>query len=262
MKKFIKKHEIWIFLVLAPLLNTLFVYIRTQDLLPSFVYTHGRFWLLLLLLIVIVKFTKGIKGIKDVFRPMLKWNIHLKWYFFSLLFALTISSIVLLLKAFYYGGELFEFFKLDFSGISLKTTFFLLIWAFVGEVVWVSYSVRELIKTMKPLYASQIVGFFWSLWWLPVVYLNEGVVLDLPVWPLFIGMLGTAGMCAFVYQHTKSGLCVLVLQFMLNMSLIVFPVSPKGGGVPTYIAFVTVYFIVMLGLMYFVNPNKIVKEKI
>ena len=254
MRDFIKKYEIWIFLVLAPIINTLITLANSKGIITGFVYTHGRFYALLFLLICIVKFTRGNEGIKDVFRPMLKWKIHPKWYIFGLVFSLTIAAITLLLKSFYYDSEYLSLLK--FKIPPFKTSFFLLTWAFMGEVVWVSYSIRTLSKMMKPFYASQIIGFFWALWWVPSVTINTGVILDLPLWPLFLNMMGAAGMCTVVYAQTRSGICVWILQYMLNMSLLILPVSPTTGGIPTYSAFATLYFLAMLGFMYFMNPIK------
>lgn len=256
MLDYIKKHEVWIFLILAPIISTIIVYARIKSIIPSFVYTHGRFYALLLLLVCIVKFTRGNEGIKNVFRPMLNWKIHPKWYLFSMFFALTIAISTLLLKAIYFGNNFTSVFKFDFAAISLRSSIVILIWAFVGEVVWVSYSVRQLSKITKPFYASQIVGFFWTLWWVPVVYLNAGVITDLPILPLLLNMLGAAGMCTIVYSQTKSGICVWILQYMLNMSILIIPVSPTVGGIPTYTVFSIIYFLTMLGFMYFMNPTK------
>jgi len=261
MKKFIKEYEIWIFLVLAPLFNTIFVYSKIQGLIPDFAYSHGRFYLLLLLLLFIVRYTKGKKGIKDIFKPMKNWKINPVWYLFSFLFALTIGSITLLIKSFYTDTDYASMYVINIP--LLKQTFNILVWAFVGEVVWVSYSVRELAKKTSLFYASQIVGVFWTLWWIPVVYLNVSVITDLPVWALLLNMMGAAGMCAYVYGNTKSGTCVWVLQFMLNMSLVILPVSPAVGGAATYTIFSILYFFTMLGFMYFMNTEmklKVVKQ--
>ncbi|KAA1246622.1 hypothetical protein [Aquimarina sp. RZ0] len=254
MKDFIKKYEIWIFLVLAPLINTIITYANSKGIITGFVYTHGRFYALLFLLICIVKFTKGNEGIKDVFRPMLIWKINPMWYLFSLSFALTLAAFTLFLKSIYYDIDYYALLKLNVP--TLRNSFFLLTWAFMGEVVWVSYSVRTLSKMMKPFYASQIIGIVWALWWIPSVYINTGVIEDLPAWPLFLNMMGAAGMCAIIYAQTKSGICVWILQYMLNMSIILLPVSPTVGGIPTYSAFATIYFLTMLAFMYFMNPIK------
>lgn len=250
MKDFIKKNEIWIFLVLAPITHTLFVLIRREGYIQGFVYTHGRFFLLLFLLIGIVLYTRGSQGVKDMFRPMLQWKINPFWYLFSLLFALTIAVLTLVIKTYYNDIELLSVLQLDFAATSLWGSFIILIWAFMGEVVWVSYCLRELAKTVNPFFAILIVGLVWTLWWIPAVYLDEGVIPDFPVWPLLLGMTGAAGMCAVVYSETKSGICVWILQFMMNMSLILLPVSPKIGGIFTYKIYAVLYFTVMLLFVY------------
>ena len=196
--------------------------------------------------------TKGNEGVKDLFRPMLIWKIHPKWYLFSLLFAITIGLITLSIKALFHRDMSFLSFNIHIP--PLKFALSVLSWAFLGEVVWIGYAVRELSKIIKPFYASQIIGFVWTLWWLPSVYINIGVIAHLPVLPLFLNMMGAAGMCTIIYSKTKSGICVLVIQSMLNMSLILLPISPDAGR-NTYTIFAVLYFVIMLGFMYLMPPK-------
>lgn len=256
MREFIKKNEIWIFLVLGPIVSAIFVYARIQGLFPRFVYTNGRFCVLLLVLILLVKYTRGIQGVKDIFKPMTNWKVHPKWYLFSILFAFVVGGITLILKSFYIEGDFTSYLKINFGVLTFRGIVALFVWAFLGEVVWVSYCIRELSKIVKPFYASQIVGFVWTLWWIPVVIHGEGVLPGIPIVSLGIFMLGIAGMCTIVYGYSKSGICVLLLQFGLNISLNALSISPSTGGIATFTAFSIVYFLTMLGFMYFTNPAK------
>lgn len=257
MSEFIKKNEIWIFLVLGPVVNVFYVYARIQGLVPRFLYIHGRFCVLLLVLLCIVKFTRGIEGVKDIFRPMLNWRVDPKWYLFGLLFAFIVGTFTVLLKGLYYGGEITRFLKLDIASINFKTSAILLVWAFLGEVVWISYCLRELSKITKPFYASLIVGFFWTLWWIPVIHHGEGILPGIPILPLSIFLMGIAGMCAVVYGQVRSGVVILIMQFMVNMTLNTLSASPTKGGVPTFTAFAIIYFLTMLSFMYYMNPIKV-----
>lgn len=253
-RDFVKKYEIWLFLALAPLFNTVVTYAYSKGIIDAVAYSLGRFYVLMLLLICVVTYNKGIEGVKDLFRPMLVWKIHPKWYLFSLLFSFTICAITLLIKSVNYEIEYASLITPYFP--SLKMSALVLKSAFMGEVVWVSYAIRELSKMIKPFYASQIIGFFWTVWWLPSVFFNAGIIDNLPVWSLTLNMLGAAGMCAIVYGKTKSGICVCLLQFMMNMSVLMLPVSPATGGNQTYSTYAVIYFIAMLGFMYFMNPAK------
>jgi len=257
--KFIKTYEIWIFLLFAPITSAIFVYGIHLHIIPGRLYLHGRFFVLLFLLIGMVKLTRGNSGLKDLFKPMLIWKVPLRWYIFVLFFAPSIACLTLYLKSLYLGLD-FTDFTLNFSIFGeFFFTFNLILFALVGEVVWVSFAVRQLSKIMSPFFASQIVGVVWALWWTPIVIFNVGVITDLPIVALMINMMAAAGMCAIVYMQTKSGICVWILQIMLNSSCLIFPVSP-GADIPTYWAFSIVYFLVMLGLTYYFNLTKISQE--
>lgn len=256
MKEFLKKYEIWVFLVIGPIINAFFVYARYKELIPQFLYNTGRFTVLLIVLICLVIYTRGIAGVKDIFRPMFNWRVSPKWYIFSFFFAFSIGVITLVLKGIYTGAELNRYLIPNIEFLKLRSVVALFVWAFLGEVVWVSYCIRELTKITKPFYASQIVGFVWTLWWIPIIILGIGVLPGIPIISLGIFMLGIAGMCTIVYGYSKSGLCVLMLQFMVNISLNLLSISPSTGGVTTFTTFSIIYFLTMLGFMYFMNPIK------
>jgi len=259
MKQFVKKYEVWIFLVLGPFINLFFVNARVHGLMPSYIYNTGRFCVLLVLLIIILKFTRGNEGIKKLFEPMSNWKVHPKWYFLCLILGPIVATITLLVKGFYYDIEYSSL--LTFRLTTFRGFVALLLWAFLGEVVWVSYCIRELSKITKPFYAGQIVAFFWTLWFIPIVLLGEGIFPNIPILALLTYIMGTAGMCALVYAKTKSSICVLLLQYMLNLTLASLPITPTNGGAPTFTAFAILYFLIMLGFTYFLKPIKIVERR-
>ncbi|MCO4821677.1 MAG: hypothetical protein KC469_06385 [Flavobacteriaceae bacterium] len=257
MREFIKKYEIWIFLVLCPIVNVFFVQARIDGHVSSSVYNTGRFCILLFILICLIKYTRGNRGIIDLFRPMLNWKVHPKWFLLCLVFPTSIALITLLLKAFYNEVEYSTF--IDFRSSTFRGYIAQFVWAFLGEVVWVSYCIRELSKIIKPFYAGQIIAVFWTLWFIPIILLGEGILPEIPIIPAYVFMMGIAGMCAFIYMHTKSGICVLILQSMVNLTLTSFPISPTNGGADTYTVFGIIYFLTMLGLWsidYLIKKNK------
>lgn len=95
------------------------------------------------------------------------------------------------------------------------------------------------------------------MWWTPLVFMDAGISIlpGLPPLALLVNVLGAAAMCAFIYAHTQSGLAVLVLQTVLNSSVLIFPVSPMAGGTATYWAFVTVYAIAGIGMHVIFGPR-------
>lgn len=254
-------HEVWVFLFGAVLVNAIFIGAISQGMLPMKLYNFGRFLLLGLFLATVVLLARGPRGVLDLVRPMLVWRIHPAWYLLALCWGVGMSALTLLGKGFLTDQGLAAI-TMEFSVLGkLGTLVTILVASFVGEIVWVSYSVDRLQRKFSMFVASQIVGVFWTLWWMPMVILNVGIIPGLPPFFLLVSMLGIASMCAFIYSHTHSGLAVLVLQVMLNSSLLVLPVTPREGNITTFACFTVVYFLAAFSLHLCFGKNPLFKSR-
>lgn len=256
----IGRHEVWIFLGLIVVVNTAFVGAIGAGLLPKGLYNYGRFLLLGLTLLAVVLAGSGPAGALDLVRPMARWRLAPGWYLLALGWAAAVAVVVLAGKGLAAGTGLAEV-KANLAVVARpRVMATVLIGSFIGEIVWVSYAVRRLSARFTPFVASQIVGVFWTLWWMPMVVLNIGVIPGLPPAALLVNMLGIAAMCAFVYVHTKSGLAVLILQVMVNSIALVLPVMPTTGGVPTYWAYALAYCAGVLALYLAFGPRPLLLQ--
>lgn len=254
LRQWVHEREVWVFLYLIVVVNAVFVGLISTKTLPGSLYPLGRFALLGGVLGTVVLVGSGWRGILDLLRPMLVWRVHPAWYLVALLWAVMIGTLVLV-------GE--QFLASDPTPMTATVSAVLkprimvavLIGAFVGEIVWVSYALRSLSGRFTPFVSSQIVGVFWTLWWMPMVLLNYGIIPDLPPVALLINQTGIAAMCAFVYWHTRSGLIVLLLQIMVNSALLIFPVIPHIGGVGTYWAYAVTYYVCSVVLFLAFGPR-------
>ena len=243
MLKILRMYEVWVFLALIVVVNTLFVLGIERGFLPNRLYSTGRFLLLGATLIFIILISRGLNGVRELLMPLLKWRIPLYWYALALSWVAVIAAITLIGKGIVTGNGFAEL-KLDFGLAGNKRLMFnIFIGALIGEIVWVGYAVGKLSSRMTPYSASLVVGFFWTLWWMPMVVFNMGVIPDLPFFPLLANMMGAAIICGFVYMHTGSSLCVFILQLLLNLNLLFFPLSPGVAGIPAYTAFSVLYFV-------------------
>jgi hypothetical protein len=250
-----KDRELSLFLVLIVAANTAFISALHFGWLPAFLYNKGRFLLLGCILAAVVFAFRRWQGILELVRPMTVWRINPAWFVFALAWPPATCLLTLSIKG-WANGNLMGAIVIDFATITQPTVFATVaLGAFVGEIVWVSYTIGRLQKTTGVPLASQIVGVFWTLWWVPIVIINVGVIPDLPLDALLVNMLGVAAMCGFVYSQTKSGLAVLTLQLSLNSSLLIFPVVPDSGGVATYWLFAVVYFIAVFLLYARFGPS-------
>ncbi len=258
--KHIRANEIWIFLLILIAANAVFVSAVVQGHLPSGVYGHGRFILLASILFALVFWLRGISGVWQVLRPMFEWRRSLGLYLFAFFWTIALCTIVLFAKGIFTGDSL-QLSDLtpglqSFSHLGLLKTLF--ISSFIGEVVWISYALRQLSRRYTYYVSALIVGFFWTLWWLPMAVHNFGIIPNLPLPALFINQSGIAIMCAFVYFHTRSGLLVLLMQIAFNATILVFPVTPDQGGPGTYWAFAITYFVCATLLVLRFGPHPLV----
>lgn len=241
---FLRRYEVWFFLSLLVIANAIFVTLVVEGVLPTGVYGLGRFALLGTILFGSVFILRGWTGVSEVLRPMLEWKRSPWLYLFAIGWTVAICLLVLTAFGIVTGdylslGEVIEGAK-QLAHPKLLVT--LLISSFVGEIVWISYAVRQLSKRFSHYISALIVGGVWTLWWLPMSIHNFGIIPELPLLALLINQMGVAVMCSFVYFHTRSGFLVLSMQIVFNATILVFPVTPTVGGPAVYWAFAITYF--------------------
>ncbi len=242
----LKDRELFLFLFLIVAVNTAFVSAIHAKVLPGAFYNEGRFLLLGGVLLAVVFAFRRREGLIELFRPMMAWRVSPLWFVLTLLLPPATCVVTLLIKGIG-NSDLFSAIHVDFETVFRpRVLMTVALGAFIGEIVWVSYAMGRLQKTTGVPLASLIVGVFWTLWWVPIVIINVGVIPNLPLDALFINMVGVAAMCGFIYSHTKSGLAVLTLQLSLNTSLLIFPVTPTAESAATYWLFSIIYFVVVL----------------
>ena len=237
-----KRSEVWVFIALIIGANAVFVGAIASGVLPRSFYASGRFALLALLLFSVVFALRRWSGIAHLLRPLLKFNVPIKWYVLAICWA-PLHCMVLLLFKFLFSNAGSAELALSFSVIARPSILkVIIISSLIGEIVWISYAVRQLSERTTYYISGCIVGFFWTLWWMPMVFYNIGIVPDLPVLGLLFLQTGVALMCAFLYAHTHSAVVILMMQVSFNSSILAFPVMPTTGGVGTYWMFAILYF--------------------
>jgi hypothetical protein len=242
MMSLLRKYEVWWFLGLIVLVNAVFVSGIGSEILPRRLFFNGRFALLAGVLVGVVLIARGWPGIVDLLRPMVQWRRAPGWYLFVVLWNPVICLLVLAVLYTLNRNAMPEFspnFALVARPNIIKAV---LVSAFIGEIVWISYAIRRLSISFTPYVSALIVGVVWAAWWAPMVLYQIGTVPDLPLGALLFNQMGIAAMCAFVYVHTKSGLLVLCLQVTFNFTILVLPITPSVGGVTTYWVFALTYF--------------------
>ncbi len=245
--------EIWVVLGLLILLNTAFVAALHWQVVPFGLYAYGRFLVLGSGLVGLVALFRGRAGARGLVQAMAVWRVAPGWYLLAAAWAPLLCVTTLLTKGLSTG---FQVLRADLGIFTQPAALMMILTgSVIGEIVWVSYAIDRLAGRFTVLVASLIVGVFWTLWWMPIVYLGVGVIPGLPFGALLVNMLGVAAMCGFIYARTGSGVVVLLLQVMLNSTLLVFPVLPTSGGLKTYWLFAVIYLLASLAMHVAFGPR-------
>lgn len=240
----LRRHEVWFFLFGIVILNACFITAIANGILPRGLYNWGRFILLASYLVFVVYLARQMGGVLSLLKPMAVWRVSPKWFLLAAIWGVMNATIVLILKGLILGTGLSEV-QVSFDVIARPRLIqVIIISSFIGEIVWIGYAVQKLSARFTPFVSALIVGLFWTAWWTPMVFLQVGIVPELPLGGLLLNQTGIAIMCAFFYARTGSGLVVLTMQIFFNSSILVFPVAPTSGGVATYWGFAMFYFTV------------------
>lgn len=261
MSDLLRRHEVLSFLCLIVVVNALFVAACAEGVLPDGLYNYGRFALLGGVMVLVVYVSRGFFAVLDLFRPLAHWRVSPKWYLLALLWAFSLGAVVLAGKVLFTNTKITDI-ALQLGVVSnprIMAT--LIIGALIGEIVWISYSIKHLSHRHTVFVASLIVGLFWTAWWMPMAYYNYGIIPGLKLAPLLINQTGVALMCGLFYYHTRSALCVLVLQIGVNGSILMLPVLPTTGGENTYWAFSITYFIAAVLLYLYLGPKPLLARE-
>lgn len=121
-----------------------------------------------------------LKGLKNLFKPLLKWQVPVIYYVFVYFGVIMFYSAASWLTMLTYGTEgiksfswLLEnvkapFFNLNGIWVVIEIT---LIYTLCEELGWRGYALPKMSNYLTGLSAAIIIGFFWTLWHVPLIYL-------------------------------------------------------------------------------------------
>ncbi|MBF9029165.1 hypothetical protein HKCCE3408_02040 [Rhodobacterales bacterium HKCCE3408] len=256
-----RRNEVWVFVTVLVCANALWATFIWLDLVHFLPVSYTRIAVLALSLVGVVYAFRGFRGVIELVLPMLEWRHHIGWYAFALFMAPVACAVCLFAYVVLAGGELERpgLNSYVFSSVTIMARIFVL--AFVGEIVWVGYTARQLTaRGHTPYAAALVVGFFWALWWLPYVFYGFGVVPGLTFPLLLVAQTGVAIMCTFLYYQTRSALLVLLMQATFNMTILVFPVIPPTGGVVMAWLFAVAYLVLGTALFAVFGPKPLFRN--
>lgn len=150
--------------------------------------------------------------------------------------------------------------KLIISPILIPVMFLqiLFIGGAIGEEFgWRGYALDKLISLSNPITATVVLGVIWSLWHLPLFFMEGTVQSNIPIWQFMLQNTAIAFFYTWIYLRTKGNMLLMILlHAVANTSAAIFSYWETEFG--RYIGFGVL--IIAIGIIY-VNDGFKVKEE-
>jgi membrane protease YdiL (CAAX protease family) len=170
--------------------------------------------------------TGGRPARRQLVGRLLRWRVGWQWYGVVLLgpavFSLATAAAYALL-----GGSWSAALPRSLGAPVLLLPLLLLILSASDglgeELAWRGFALPRLLARYNAVAASLVLGFFWSLWHLPLLWTPEIGAQQLPVWLLFVDVTAKSVIFTWVFLHTRGSVLLAVL---FHGSTNLFTVSP------------------------------------
>lgn len=99
------------------------------------------------------------------------------------------------------------------------------------EFGWRGLAMPNMLKTMNPLMASLALGLIWSLWHLPLFFMEGTVQSNIPIWQFMIQNTLLAFYYTWLYLRTRGNLWLMIyLHAVANTSAAIIPYWQSNTG--------------------------------
>ncbi|HUT80285.1 MAG TPA: type II CAAX endopeptidase family protein [Candidatus Bathyarchaeia archaeon] len=180
--------------------------------------------------IITIAIFEGKKNIELLFKKGINGNFSKIWLIPIFLLFPTMAALAFLFTLPLDGYTLVSGYYED-TGLYLGA---IVISFFVGgplgeEFGWRGYALEKLQKRRSPLISSIIVGIFWSLWHIPLHFIDGTTQSYIPIWAFLLITTTSSIFYTWIYNNTnKSVLAVILLHWISNIAGALIPYWQLG----------------------------------
>ncbi len=219
---------------------------------------HNVFRLRVFVPIILVTFItwylEGGVGLRKLFDSFFHWRAPAKWYALAVSWKFIMAFIAIALAYLVYDLPV-DWYIPGKMGDLLAHMPFIIGIALVEETAWIRFSLTRMQSRYNAFWSCMIVGNCWAMWYLPMNLIDIGTPLGVPDIVFHSGVVSLTVLLAWVYNSTRSGTVLLVMQILSNMAFFIAPVLPTEVLPPHRIimyawvfVFVAITLIVVFGV--------------
>ena len=219
-----------------------------------------RVFVPLLLVVLITYYLEGSRGLKHLFGAFLHWRVPAKWYALALSWKFIMGYLAIISVYVVYGGKLEWYIPDALWSLFIHMPFIVGI-AVVEETSWIRFSLSRMQMRYSAFWSCMIVGNCWASWYLPMNLIDIGTPLGVPDIVFHSGVVSLTVLLAWVYNSTRSGTVLLIMQILSNMAFFLMPVLPNDVvPVDRILAYAWIFVLVAVTLVLVFGPKNISRQ--
>ena len=167
-------------------------------------------------------------ALRDLGLRLTRWRVGWRWYVAVLVgppFCLLVAGCGMLIGLSWPQARP-AVLTTTAAGIALTFLALLLTDGLGEEVAWRGYALPRLLSQQGMIAASLLLGVFWWLWHLPLLYTAGAVLEGEPAWLLLADLLAKSLIFTLVFLHTRGS---LLMAIVLHAATNLWAVSPAPG---------------------------------
>ncbi len=204
----------------------------------------------------ITAYLEGLPGLRKLFSSFFHWNVPAKWYMLAFTWKFILGYLGMMLVSVLAIAPWPGWYVPDFMSALIGNIAFIVGIAVVEETSWIRFSFTRMQERHNALMSAIIVGLAWGLWYLPMMLIGEGVPDGIPWFAFLFSMFSLTTLLGWVYNTTRSGTILLIMQVISNCAFVFIPMLPMTTNNPAYIeAFVVWFLLVAIIVIIIAGPK-------
>lgn len=174
--------------------------------------------------ILVTRVNEGKKGLIELFKKLKIWRVSFKYYLLAIALPCVLVILAMLLAYLFFDTEInfhsisngMGLEKDDGLAILLMLPVFFLVSTFFGgpvaeELGWRGFAQDKLQLKYEVQKAGLIVGIFWVLWHIPLMFFLPQGIGHLPIPAYALIMINMSMLMAWLYNKTKASVLLAIL---------------------------------------------------
>src|ERR687897_3679442 len=248
------------------MIHRLLSVVRRHPIVTFFVLTYAIGWGLIpfwtfqagapfIAALIVIPLTQGLSGLKELGLRMIRWRVRWYWYVVAIALPLAVLGLTAGLNV-ALGAS-----APSLAGVGSVTTVLMMFavrlvnpgdGALGEEPGWRGFALPGLQSTLSPLVSTVILGVLVTVWHVPILFLEEGLLQPSIIVGFLLGSFAVTFFYTWMFNHTGGSVLITLISHSAQGTIQIGALWPAGADLAqANLLFGVVASAVAIGLVVF-----------